>query len=431
MRLRRFWPVVVACLALPACAGISTPPLETYPREAVDTSWRTGGQFNLAEAKAALEFCIALDYGLGNEYVPPVPKPSNAAGWEEVFPVSETLPANSIPHYIGHYKNAWKLYRKTGSNIYVVAIRGTIENKESIVDDLIATSVADYPVRLPIDGTQMLSFWLAETPQSETHLGWTYSMAALMFSEDHSGAETAAGILQILRERVPAGSRILITGHSQGAAIATLVHAFLHYALVDPVDKYGVAHRGYMLKSYVFAQPKPGNWQFAMDFARIANGQAYVISNERPRLGPADSTLSIQFPDEPGTYLMAQITNQPGLSGLINFGLGVGDLGLGMGQRTAIALHVEQDTAKTAFRQSAIDPHYLEPRLPDLPAYSINYALAGTQIPVFGSAMPPNSIVDDGPMSQHHGPTYRALLELPATRGGPTPDTKEILSVGR
>lgn len=403
--------------------------METHPREAVDTSWRTGGQFSLAEAKAALEFCIALDYGLKNEYIPPVPKPSNAAGWEEVFPVAETLPANSIPQHIGRYENAWKLYRKTGSNIYVVAIRGTVDSKESIADDLIATSVADYPARLPVNDTQMLSFWLAATPQSETHLGWTYSMAALMFSEDHTAGESAAGILQILRERVPAGSRILITGHSQGAAIATLVHAFLHYALVDPTDRYRIGHRGYTLKSYVFAQPKPGNWQFAMDFSRIANGQAFVINNDRDWV--PQTPLSIQFPDEPGTYLLAQIANQPSLSGLINFGLGLGDLGLGMGQRATIALHVENDTAKAAFKETNIDPRYLETRVPTIPAYSINYGLAGTQVPVFGSALPPGTIVSDGPMSQHHGPTYRTLLELPEALGGLTPAADEIVSARR
>lgn len=267
----------------------------------------------------------------------------------------------------------------------------------------------------------------AETPQSETHLGWTYAMAALMFNEDHIGPEKGAGILQMLRERVPAGSRILITGHSQGAAVATLVHAFLHYALVDPTDKYGIAHKGYTLKSYVFAQPKPGNWQFAMDFARITNGQAFVINNDRDWV--PQTPLSIQFPDEPGSYLLTQITSQPGLSGLINFALGIGDLGLGVGQRATIALHVQRDTSSAVFRQIKIDPRYLEKRLSALPAYSINYALVGTQIPVFGSAMPPNTIADDGPMSQHHGPTYRALLELTETRGGLT--REEIISADR
>jgi hypothetical protein len=401
---------------LSACASLTTLPSETHPRESVDTSWPSGGGFSLAEAKALLEFCIALDYGLKNEYVAPVPKPANAAGWEEVFPVHETLPANSVPGGIGRYQNAWKLYWKTGTNVYAVAVRGTIEDKESVIDDVIATSIADYPVRLPVNDAQMLQFYLAETPQAETHLGWTYAMAALMFNEDDSPARTGAGILQILRERVPAGSRILITGHSQGAAVATLVHAFLHYALADAKDKFQIAHKGYALKSYVFAQPKPGNWQFAMDFARIANGQGFVINNDRDWVPQVP--LSIQFLDEPGTYLVGQLTSQPSLTGLINLGVGIGDLGFGVGQRAAIALHIQNDTIKAAVRRMTIDPHDLDARLPELPAYSINYALAGTQVPVFGSAS--SRIVLDGTaMAEHHGPNYRILLESPESEGGP------------
>jgi lipase (class 3) len=418
MRLRRTLFPLVACVALAACASVTVPVSGIQPRQAaIDTSWRTGGEFNMPEALALLEFCIALDYGLKGEYVPPVPMPANAAGWEEVFPDDHaTLPTNRAPQGIGRYNNAWKLFHKLGSDIYVVAVRGTIEDKESIADDLIATSVADYPVRLPINDRQMVQFTLAETPQAESHLGWTYAMAALMFNEDDSPGHQHAGLLQILRDQVPAGSRILITGHSQGAAVATLVHAFLHYALADRNDRYGIAGKGFALKSYVFAQPKPGNWQFAMDFAQIANGQAFVINNDRDWV--PQTPLSIQFLDEPGTYLLGQLTSQPGLAGLINLGLGIGELGFGAGRRAAIALHVENDTIKAAVRAMNILPRYLDPLQPPLAAYSVNYALAGTQVPVFGSASR-DVPLDGTPMAEHHGPTYRYLLESPASLGGP------------
>ena len=236
---------------------------------AVDTSWKVGKGFNLDEAKALIEVCTALDYGVD---VPPDPsyaavaEPANAAGWEEIYPHHETLPANQTPQPIGPYGNAWKLYRKTGSDIYLIAIRGTIDTKGSIAADLIATST---PARVQIQAKQnpyrLVAFTLAETPQAETHLGWTYAMAELMFDRDY-------GILRTLHDGalVMQRSRILITGHSQGAAIATLVHAFLHYAIADPTDKFGLRDSGFTLNSYVFAQPKPGNWLFAMDFSRIA-----------------------------------------------------------------------------------------------------------------------------------------------------------------
>jgi len=50
-------------------------------------------------------------------------------------------------------------------------------------------------------------------------------------------------------------------------------------------------------------------------------------------------------------------------------------------------------------------------------AYSVNYTLAGTQVPIFGSASP-NTPLDNTAMAQHHGPTYRVLLESPAGLGG-------------
>jgi hypothetical protein len=177
---------LVACLALSACVIASPMTSETQPvpMSAVDTSWKVGKGFNLNEAKALIEFCTALDYGVDVPPDPPyaaVARPANAAGWEEIYPYHETLPANLAPQAIGPYGNAWKLYRMPGSDIYVIAIRGTIDTKGSIVADLIATST---PAHVQIQAKQnpyrLVSFTLADTPQAETHLGWTYATAELM-----------------------------------------------------------------------------------------------------------------------------------------------------------------------------------------------------------------------------------------------------------
>jgi len=93
---------LVALLGLSACA--LAPPAETEtqptPLSAVDTSWKLGKGFDLNEAKALIEFCTALDYGLDVPPDPPyaaVAEPANAAGWEEIYPYHETLPANRAP----------------------------------------------------------------------------------------------------------------------------------------------------------------------------------------------------------------------------------------------------------------------------------------------------------------------------------------------
>ena len=142
------------------------------------------------------------------------------------------------------------------------------------------------------DKAGYISFKMADTDKAETHLGFTYVMAVLMFAGD-------TGILRTLHDHVPAGSELLIAGRSQGAAVATLTHAFLHYAINEPGDRYRLRNSGYSLKSYVFAQPKPGNWLFALDFARIAgsHGTAFTVNNSRDWI--TQVPLSIEFLDEP------------------------------------------------------------------------------------------------------------------------------------
>lgn len=91
--MRRSIFLILLLASLSAC--LSVPPLSqnTQPMLAVDTSWKQGKGFNLEEAKALVEFCIALDYG-EKEYIGDIPRPMNASGWEEIYPFHERLPAH-------------------------------------------------------------------------------------------------------------------------------------------------------------------------------------------------------------------------------------------------------------------------------------------------------------------------------------------------
>jgi hypothetical protein len=430
------WPIkicgvgltLVVCLGLCACVLAPPSSIEPQPMLTVDTSWKVGKGFDLNEAKPLIEFCTALDYGVDVPPDPPytaVAEPANAAGWEEIYSYHESLPVNQAPRSIGPYGNAWKLYRKIGSDIYVIAIRGT-----SIKADLIATST---PAHVQIQAKQnpyrQVSFTVAETPQAETHLGWTYAMAELMFDRDY-------GILRALRDPtlVRNGSRILITGHSQGAAIATLVHAFLHYAIADPKDKFGLRDSGFTLKSYVFAQPKPGNWQFAMDFSRIAGskGTAFVINNNLDWV--PQTPLSIEFFDEPGANIAALLNGQEGWRGVVNSMFAGGAIAVGQGARGLIAMKVAGSAVNSIEENNNFDDRYLVDGLVPNSAkrgHSVNYAVAGNQVPVFGSALPAGVIKDDGPMAQHHGPTYRTLIASPPDQGGLTPPSDLVANSSR
>lgn len=234
------------------------------------------GGFEMSEAQTMLELCINLNGdGLKIDAGKLVP-----SDWESIF--DSDLNRNEKERGFGPFENRWKLWKnKRQDGIYALVIRGTIPSRDSIKEDLLATSVPAAGIQLLDTGQNLLGkkrgvvFSLAETDHAEVHVGFAYGLAVMLFDRDR-------GILNQLRP-LPAGSQIYITGHSQGAALATLAHAFLNNALngSDNKNSFGLKGKNFFLKSYVFAQPKPGNWQFAMDFAEVIGNQglAYTINN--------------------------------------------------------------------------------------------------------------------------------------------------------
>lgn len=232
--------------------------------------------FNKDEAGQLLDICINLN-GDGMAVNEVAHDTSSPTDWEIIFDSDPNHGAGSDKSSgFGPYYNRWKLWHsKLRPNVYAIAIRGTIANTDSIKQDLIATSMdATNTIVAGKVGSikRGVKFKLADTKGAEVHTGFTFGLAVLMFDEQY-------GILNQLKNKVPPESEIYITGHSQGAAIATLAHSFLYYATKD--NEFDLGKMKYNLKSYVFAQPKPGNWQYAMDFAQgIGNkGMSYTINN--------------------------------------------------------------------------------------------------------------------------------------------------------
>src|SRR5215469_7088749 len=84
-----------------------------------------------------------------------------------------------------------------------------------------------------------------------------------------------------------------------------------------------------------------------------------------------------------------------------------------------IAMKVADAAVKSIENNNNFDQRYLVDGVVPASAkrgYSVNYAVVGEQVPVFGSALPAGVIKDDGPMAEHHGPTYRKLTESPPLR---------------
>lgn len=106
-------------------------------------------------------------------------------------------------------------------------------------------------------------------------------------------------------------------------------------------------------------------------------------------------------------------------------------IGTAQGARSAIALKVADAAVKEIEENNQFDERYLvEGVVPAgvQRAYSVNYAVAGEQVPVFGSALPAGAIANDGAMAEHHGPTYRKLLESPGNDGGLAAPSNLVIS---
>jgi len=156
-----------------------------------------------------------------------------------------------------------------------------------------------------------------------------------------------------------------------------------------------------------------------MDFARIAGskGTAFVINNNSDWV--PQTPLSIEFFDEPGASIAALINGLPGWRAVVNSMLASGAIAVGQGARGLIAMKVADAAVKSIEEHNNFDEHCLVDGLVPAGAkrgYSVSYAVAGDQVPVFGSALPAGTVKDDGPMAQHHGPTYRKLIECRPTR---------------
>lgn len=184
-----------------------------------------------------------------------------------------SLPANPVPAawnmifdspVIGDFENKWQLWQSPGGR-YAIVIRGTISEKPtSVLEDLMAVMIPATGC-IELAGGGKLPYSFASDPAAAVHLGFAIGALLLLLNGTNGILVKAAAI-------VPAGADVIITGHSQGAAIATLIRAFLHHM---PGKIAGATLP--LARTYLWAQPKPGNDHFARDFELIP--EAYRITN--------------------------------------------------------------------------------------------------------------------------------------------------------
>ncbi|SPE24081.1 conserved hypothetical protein [Burkholderiales bacterium] len=280
---------------------------------------------------------------------------------------------------------------------YVVAIRGTVfSDRPSVVEDVFADTIAAHHLVRPWRG-MALPLVFAQLPGAEIHAGFGYACLSLLF-------DRRFGLVRALQAIAQQEARIVLTGHSQGAAMATLIHAFLHYASRSGPT---LGAKRLHLTSYVFAQPKPGNALFAADFDRLLlhGGDSFTINNSLdpvPEVPLTRQSLGDLRGDFPAGSRIDRLVNA-------------------FGRPARLLRHVlfsQMDRQIVELMRSedlVLDPGgavSCRARACKFAAgSSLNYSPAGTPVPLIGDADAayPGQDPRDA-FVQHHSPTYRELL---------------------
>jgi len=161
---------------------------------------------------------------------------------------------------VGFY-NRWMMWERN-DGVDVIQVRGTIGKLESWLANFYAAMIPAKGVLQLNDSTRWEYKLAADTAKAYVHVGWTAAVGYM-----------SADIISHVKERYARGTRqFIVTGHSQGGAIAFLLRSYLQYHPGLPKD--------IIYKTYCSAAPKPGNLFYAYDFENITrDGWGFRIVN--------------------------------------------------------------------------------------------------------------------------------------------------------
>jgi hypothetical protein len=152
--------------------------------------------------------------------------------------------------------NRWYAWQHDGSGTVVIGIRGTVASSKSWLANI-------YSVMQPAQGVLQLNdstrvpYRLASNEAAAVHTGWLIALCSM-----------TADIERKIRELYDKGAHsFILSGHSQGGAIAYMLRAYLYYRTQE-----GALPADITYKTYCSAAPKPGNLEFAYDYDFINRG---------------------------------------------------------------------------------------------------------------------------------------------------------------
>ncbi|MGA7805470.1 lipase family protein [Bradyrhizobium sp.] len=235
--------------------------------------------FQFAEAQLLLEIAQqayagtpSLTEAVATCGVPAVPQPN--ANWaivENLTPTSSTL--------LDNYWQVWQ--NQSNTSQYAIAVRGTVASAASVLADLLFPLInARFDLKL---GPISLPFYLARDEgdsavKAGVHSGFALSLLLMLFTTDHP-------LFVTLGQLAKPGNDVYITGHSQGASIATLLTSLVRHSTL--------LFKGPAYKTYTFAPAKAGNDHYAYDYARLAgfDGYGWAVTSTQDWVPQAPFTL--------------------------------------------------------------------------------------------------------------------------------------------
>lgn len=354
--------------------------------------------FNLQEAEPLLSLLGFLEEG---QSIPPLPPFTSPPGWTILFDSQS----------IGPFDNRWQL-AKSPQGQFAVLVRGTVAEAGSVIDDLLSVMI---PANAQIEISSLTwNYQLAAASNANAgiHLGFTLAMLILTY-------DPLKGILWKLLETVPAGSDVFIAGHSQGAAIATLLRSYLHYLNLFDRTQMGTF---YNYKSYVFAQPKPGNDLYGIDYDAVASnsGLAFTVNNSQDWVPQVPFTIEIlsdiNVPNpvsvELGSHALAAVALKQIQTEANRLRDGVALVQIGKHTPNLVALGgIFQDPKFQLKVLGQAVPQGLTLELPKLPPIlpTLNFAGCGSIYGLLGTPGT-NPCAPKDFFWQHHAAMYSALL---------------------
>ena len=165
----------------------------------------------------------------------------------------------------GPLDNRWELWANDSKTTVVISIRGTTRKPISWVTNFYAAMIPAAG-SLQLNDSTIFNYKLAADPKATVHVGWTIGLATM-----------APDMMAKIREynSLYHTKQVIVTGHSQGGAIAFLTRSWLHYE-----QEAGRLPKDLIFKSYNGAAPKPGNLYYGYDYDHITrNGWAFTVVN--------------------------------------------------------------------------------------------------------------------------------------------------------